>query len=344
MGYTDGPAASDLSDQMVAGDDTGSSTSTQWPEEVHSYNFYQLVELLYRLSDQDPESEDWEQQCNLLFSANHSLGFAASDVTLLEFLDNSYLKLQTTFLGMSGAQSPLPAFLLEQLVTEDETGVRKLFLDFFNHRLITLVYRIWRKYRYYLRFREGASDQYSAQLFALVGLADDRLRGDTPINWCKMLAYSGTLAGRSRSPQVVSGIMAHCFDLDSVSIRQWELRHVLIPDTQKMRLGKANTSLGSDSVIGDQMQDRMGKFVICIHGLGLSRFHDFLPTGKDHQAVIKLVTFILREQMAFDLELGIKQEETLALRLGASEGACLGWTSFTGEAKKSRRVLIQIRQ
>jgi type VI secretion system protein ImpH len=342
--FIDTHRQSDNKNQLEINRSETISSPKSWPGKVRNYNFYQLVELLLRLDNQDPEGDDWEKQCKLLFSMSPSLGFAASDVTDLKFLENNYRKLETTFFGMSGAQSPLPSFLLEQLLHEDEQGVRKLFMDFFNHRLITLVYQVWRKYRYYLRFREGASDHFSAQLFALVGLADEQLRGDTPINWCKMLAYSGMLAGRSRSPQVVSGIIAHCFDLESVSIRQWELRYVFIPESQKMRLGKDNTSLGQDSVIGKQIKDRMGKFVICIEELTQSRFHDFLPTGKDHEAVIKLVTFILREQMAFDLELGLREDEAPAMRLGGQRSARLGWTSFTGQSQESRRVHIQIRQ
>ncbi|WP_227647066.1 type VI secretion system baseplate subunit TssG, partial [Klebsiella pneumoniae] len=110
--------------------------------------------------------------------------------------------------------------------------------------MINLVYRVWRKYRYYVRFQPGAQDVFSAQLFALVGLGDPDLRGETPINWCKMLAYAGTLAGRSRSPQVVAGIIAHCFDLPDVSIRQWVRRRVSIDRSQQLALGKQNARLG----------------------------------------------------------------------------------------------------
>lgn len=354
MGYSDGSAASDLEETAVVGISvTGADVevgkelagnSDFLPEKVRSYNFYQLVELLLRIKEQDPESDDWEGHCKLLFSAHPGLGFAASDVSALQTLGPDRLRLETTFFGMSGAQSPLPGFLLEQIATESETGLRKPFIDFFNHRLITLVYRVWRKYRYYVRFREGASDSFSAQLFALVGLADEQLRGETPINWCKMLSYAGMLAGRSRSPQVVSGIIAHCFDLEEVSIRQWELRHVAIGQDQKMCLGMANASLGEDSVIGDHVADRMGKFVICINGLSLARFRDFLPSGKEHQPLLTLVQFILREQMAFDLELGLKGDEVSAMRLDSQRCSALGWSSFTGHVSKKRCVRIQIRQ
>lgn len=140
--------------------------------DVKSFNFYQLVELLLQLSEHDPEDEDWERQCQFVFKSNPSLGFSTSDVSGLDQKHDDRLELETTFLGLTGSQSPLPGYLLEQVLTEGEFGLRGPFLDFFNNRMITLVYRIWRKYRYYIRFQEGASDDFSAQLFALVGLAD----------------------------------------------------------------------------------------------------------------------------------------------------------------------------
>ncbi|MGF1873278.1 type VI secretion system baseplate subunit TssG [Photobacterium indicum] len=335
MGDTNGSAASDLEK---------SAASMKLQKKVESYNFYQLVELLHRLQEEDPESEDWEVTCRLLFSANPSLGFAASDVTNLQVLNDSRLKLQTSFFGLIGSQSPLPGFFLERLATEGENGLRKPFLDFFNNRLIALVYRVWRKYRYYVRFKEDASDDFSAQLFALVGLADQNLRGETPINWCKMLSYAGMLAGRSRSPQVVSGIVAHCFDLADVTIRQWEVRKVTIPENQQMQLGMANARLGEDTLIGKEVQDCTGKFVIYIKGMTQERFKDFLPSGKEYLPFCKLIEFILREQMAFDLEMELKQDEAPPMQLGGQKGFSLGWSSFMGDSDEKRRIRIQIRQ
>ncbi len=312
--------------------------------DVKSFNFYQLVELLLTLNELDPEDDNWERQCELMFKSNPSLGFSTSDISGLTQHSAGRMELETTFFGLTGAQSPLPGYLLEHITTEGELGLRGLFLDFFNNHLITLVYRVWRKYRYYIRFQEGASDKFSAQLFALVGLADPDMRGETPINWCKMLSYAGMLAGRSRSPQVVSGIIAHCFDIEDVEIRQWVTRRVDISRDQQMKLGAANMSLGENTVIGEKVTECNGKFTLVLRGLSQHRYRDFLPTGKEYLPLCKLVEFVLREQMAYDLELHLKEGETSSLMLDRNRATPLGWSTFLGEGDGQQSVTIQVRQ
>ncbi|MBC3618532.1 type VI secretion system baseplate subunit TssG [Vibrio metschnikovii] len=338
MGNTNRNAAINIEMPMLQ------ESSAQLPNDVRVYNFYQLVELLQKLYSSNPESEDWERTCQLVFSANPSLGFAPSDVTELYERKDDRLILQTNFFGLTGAQSPLPGFFLQQLVEEEPGGFKRPFLDFFNNRLISLVYRVWRKYRYYVRFQVGAQDQFSSQLFSLVGLGDADLRGETPINWCKMLAYAGTLAGRSRSPQVVAGIIAHCFDLKEVSIRQWIRRKVNIATDQQMSLGKQNGELGINTMLGESVMDCNGKFIICIKNLTRERFADFLPSGKEYQPLCKLVEFILREQMAYDLELTMDESEVPVMSLSRDSGVALGWSSFLGSDASDKNVLIQVRQ
>ncbi|WP_318466712.1 type VI secretion system baseplate subunit TssG [Photobacterium leiognathi] len=340
MGSTSGFTTSDLT---LDRKHLASEQYATLQQQVRSYDFYQLVELLQRLADEDPESEGWECGCHLLFKANPSLGFAPSDISKLELLEQGRFCIETNFFGLNGAQSPLPGFLLEQIATESETGTRRDFLDFFNNRLLALVYRIWRKYRYYIRFKGDASDSFSSQLFAFVGLADTDLRGETAINWGKMLSYAGTLAGKSRSPQIVAGIIAHCFDLRHVSIRQWEERTVLIPYDQRMCLGMACSELGENTIIGSTVRDCTGKFVVEIKELTQTRFNDFLPSGKEYEPFCKLVEFILRDQMAFDLELELNAEEVPLFKLRKESTLSLGWSSFLGEVDKDRNVCIQVR-
>lgn len=333
MGSSVGAAASDMNaTQPVA-----------YPERYRQYNFYQLVELLHKLQGDDPELEDWERDGRLTFSANPSLGFAASDISGLTHRQGK-LQLETCFLGLGGAQSPLPNYMLDMLL-EDEEGIRTRFLDFFSNRLTSLLYRSWRKYRYYVQFQHDAKDSFSGQVFSLVGLSSEELRADSSINWSKMLAYAGTLAGRSRSPQVLSGIVAHCFDLTDVRVREWQFRWVPIPEDQRSVLGRANVSLGRTSLLGQKTPDISGKFVLCINELTQSRFRDLLPSGREFSPLCRLIEMVLREQMAFDLELTLRDDEEPVLTLDGNTASQLGWSSFLGQPQAGqKRVLIQIRE
>jgi type VI secretion system protein ImpH len=143
---------------------------------------------------------------------------------------------------------------------------------------------------------------------------------------------------------VVSGIVAHCFDLDDVSIEQWVLRKVAIAEDQQTRLGKANACLGNDTLVGSAIRDRSGKFVLRLRNLSRQRFADFLPNGQDHQRLVKLVEFAMREQLAYDLELQMRPKDIRPMQLG--EVVRLGWNSFVTPDKARRRpaVRIQIRR
>jgi len=314
------------------------------PTNVHMYNFYQLVELLRKMISRDMASDHWERYCQLIFSANPSLGFAPADVVSLQSINNDRLVMKTNFFGLSGAQSPLPGFITEQLVNEEVFGLKQSFFDFFNNRLINLVYQIWRKYRYYVRFQPNAEDNFSAQLLALAGLGDAGLRGETPLNWCKMLAYVGPLSGRNRSPQVVAGVIAHYFDLPKVEVCQWIKRKVYIDSRQQFSLGKQSAHLGVDTVIGEFAMDCKSKFMLRISQLPLERFSHFLPSGKDFPSICKLVDLLLREQLSYDLELVLDERSTTNFSLMATDNTAIGWTSFLGAPNQEKKVLIQVRQ
>ncbi|MCO7247986.1 MULTISPECIES: type VI secretion system baseplate subunit TssG [unclassified Halomonas] len=320
-------------------------------KEARRYEFFQLVELLHRHHGDDLEQGPGgsvPSRQRVRFKASASLGFPGSDVLNLAMNESGQYEMKVSFLGLQGAQSPLPSYYLEALAHESahQEGAAGDFLDFFNHRLLTLMHRNWRKYRHYVRYQDDAKDGFSAAIFALVGLADGDLRGETPINWSKMLAYAGLLAGRSRSPDVVCGIVGHCFDLDQVEVDEWVLRWVDIPPDQRSRAGLAGMTLGENVVAGERVADVKGKFALCLRGLSLSRFRDFLPDGEEHHPLKTLVSFVLREPLAYDLELELLPSAVKPMRLGDGGSCQLGWTTFvdpeSGDNPSRRRVRIQM--
>lgn len=338
MAMADRQTTTDLADILLA--------------EAKNHDFFRLLELLHGLHGDDLEAidaiEPGRQRVRL--SSYAGLGFPASDVVLAErmpSLANSDYRVQASFFGLHGPDSPLPSHYLDRLAYEygQGAGIRPAFLDFFHHRLLSLLHQAWRKYRYYVRFQSDAKDGFSRYVFALIGLNDEELRGATPIPWGRLLSYAGLIASRSRSPSVVAGIIAHCFDLDTVRIQEFEQRNMEVPAGQRLALGRRNGTLGDSFVIGGRVRTRHSKFTIVIPDLSQSRFREFLPSGDNFKGLRKLIDFLLRDPSAYDLELGLRQEEVPPFNLGKEGGSHLGWTSFVDQkgARQSSRVRIKVR-
>jgi len=321
--------------------------------DAKDYGFFSLVEHLHRRHgdnledglDRDPGAE------RVVFGSHPGLGFPASDVLALLPLQGRAqpaYRMVVSFLGLHGVDSPLPGHYLERVASDHAhgNGQRAAFLDFFNHRLLTLLHRTWRKYRYHVRFQSGARDPFSRYVFSLIGLNDDQLRGQTPLPWSRLLTYAGVVASRSRSPAVVGGIVAHCFDLEKVQVREYQPSWVDIPPQQTTQLGRQGGALGDSFTLGARVRTCEHRFIIAIGDLDQQRFRDFLPDGRHFLPLQRLVEFLLRDQLAFDLELALRPQEVPRLQLHAARGAHLGWTTFfdsTLPSKKASAVTIRVR-
>ncbi|MFW5444505.1 MAG: type VI secretion system baseplate subunit TssG [Methylococcaceae bacterium] len=324
--------------------------------QARSYAFYQLVELLHRLHDDDLENQldKLPEDERFFYTSTGSLGFPASDITLANqtIRDDGHTQyeMEVSFLGMQGSASPLPGYFLDSIAYEygHNEGVRHHFLNFFNHRLVTLLHRSWRKYRYFVRFQPDANDGFSALCYSLIGLNEPSLRSDTTLPWSRLLTFTGLIASRNRSPAMVSKVIAHCFDLEQVEITEWVHRYVDIAVSQQSSLGMNNFSLGEDIVVGERVSTRMGKFAITLKNLTLARFKDFLPNGKDYPGLLKLVEFLLKDPLAYNLELGLKPEEVPLFQLQSHSDtpAYLGWSTFAGHNPNLplANVILTVRQ
>ncbi|MBA1209181.1 MULTISPECIES: type VI secretion system baseplate subunit TssG [Pseudomonas] len=315
-------------------------------QDAHRYSYFQLLELMHQLYGDDLEQRPLSDEARrrLRLEVSPSLSFPVADVLSASRLKDDRYRIQASFLGLHGTDSPLPGYYLDQLAYEhaQDVGIRPAYFNFFNHRLHTLLHQGWRKYRYYRRFQPGATDGFSRYIFALIGLEDAELRGATPLPWSRLLSFVGMIASRSRSPGMVAGMIAHCFDLKQVSIREFEKRTVLIPQSQRNRLGTDNCALGENFLVGGSTESRSSKFTIVIANLDQKQFRDLLPSGDNYHRLIKLVDFLLRDVGAYDLELRMRAEEAPPFSLRAAHGTHLGWTSFIADRNDSTPPPVRI--
>lgn len=306
---------------------------------AQSYSFYQITKIVELVQKEQSDLANISAQ-KLLFTSSPSMGFAATDVSGFT-VHEDHLELESTFLGLIGSQSPLPNFFLDELAINDDRSVSKDFLGLFNHRALSILYDGWKKYRYHEAYLPGAKDKISHCLFSLIGLGSDTLRQESELSWCKMLSYIGLITSRSRSQEVLNAVVSHYFSVNT-SIEEWVLRYVDIAKEQQTGLGVQNCKLGETTLLGAQIQDRSSKFIITIHDLDVSKFMDFLPFGKEHLVLKKVVQLMLRTQMAYDINLEIRANEIDALNLNRDSGCFLGWITFLGKTDIPRNVRIQM--
>ena len=335
MAHPDRQTTADLADKLLA--------------EAHQYNFFQLLERLHGLHGDDLEPR-WPAPTvrrRVRLASDPRLTFPVSDVYKAERMPGAEdrYRVCTTFMGLHGTDSPLPTYYLEEVSYEHAhgIGVRPAFFDFFNHAQLSLLHRIWRKYRYYIRFQPGATDGFSQYIFALLGLNDKQLRGDTPLPWSRLLSFAGVIASRSRAPGTVAGIIAHCFDLKQVHIREFETRSVPTMVTQRVSLGRSNGELGSSFMVGSRTRTRSSKFTIVISELDQEQLRDLLPSGINFNRLRALIDFLLRDGLAYDLELRLKQNALSLFCLHPTKGAYLGWTSFVDDRHGQISPVVRFR-
>ena len=334
------------------------------------FDFFQAVRLLARGAPaRQPVGEGGPPNAEIVrFRVHNTLTFPPSSIQKLEpaTADVPVPVLTVNFLGLTGPAGVLPRHyteLIERMVREadnPERYVMRDWFDIFNHRFISLFWRAWAKYRFWLPFDRGdhlraEPDLFTRMLFSLIGMGTpglrDRLRVTVvetvddkrhervlaKVNDFALLHYGGLLAHRPRCADSLEALLEDYFELPirvQQLVGQWLQ---LTPDNQS-RLGEAgqNNELGLTTVAGTRVWDVEGKIGLRIGPLDYEEYVALLP---DPSAVVERKRFFLLVQMArlyvgpqFNLEvqLVLKRDKVpdCRLPLSTADGLQLGWNAW----------------
>ena len=330
----------------------------------YRFDFFQaayLLERFYRDAARPGEDGPLEQEA-IRFRSNQKRNFPATDVRRIERKSGGRTRMITenpdvaqmvlNFMGLYGVSSPLPDYFSEMIATLDdeeddeeeiydeaENGIRALrnFLDIFNHRIYSLYYRSWKKYRYHLQFEAGGEDDFSQYMLSLLGLDTPAVQDLIGVDVSRLISYAGVLGQRRRSAAGLQALLSGYFDGIDTKIIEFMPRWVTIPDEYRACLGAEGGGvplrLGETFTIGDRIRDFSGKFRVVLAPLKLEAFQRFLPGGIDSQKLRQLVKLYAPDQLSFDVELLLSKDEVPPLQLGTGL-AQLGWTSWLGKPKE----------
>jgi len=193
----------------------------RWPiaetldREPYLFEFFQAVRLLMRM---EPGREVVGRFTNpadevVRFGAHAPVAFPASQIQELERPPKGPVRMRVNFMGLTGPSGVLPLMysmmVIDRLRSRDRT--MSDFFDVFNHRMISLFYQAWEKYRFTIPYERGERDPFSHHLLALLGLGAPGLQDRQAVTDDALLFYAGLLSSHARSATALRQVLADYF-------------------------------------------------------------------------------------------------------------------------------------
>ncbi len=306
-------------------------------ERAGEFSFYQAVRWLERLSPGSPRlgHEGPPESESVRLRPSVSLSFPPADLEEIkpqQFSDK--IQITTTFFGLYGADTPLPYAYAEHIaqISSEHYGRRvRAYLDIFHHRLLSMLYRSWEKYRPDAT-SEGRLDPLFARAISFIGYNRELgLGGDA----LPRLSEVRLKVLRHRSASGLKFLLQKRLGY-GVDIDQLVARTVQVPEDQLSRLGEANCELGSSLVAGRRIRD-CNKIRIKVEAEDFSMFSKLLPGKPDFSNIQEVMATYLHDETDHDVEVRLAAEKIPAWELGSGSLA-LGESMWLGKPREDAMV------
>ncbi len=299
--------------------------------EGYNFNFFQALSLLEEKYRTEQGMARPIESGRVHLVSDDSLAFPPSDIARVRETKQG-VEFVLSFMGLIGVSSPLPLYFTEYIARHEETSEPLSdFLALFNHRMYTLFYRAWQKYRFIGMAAGLAGNPVAQRIASLAGI--DRARISDPF-FSRALAYTGSLAGKARSKEALRTLLADYFGGLPIALGEWQPRWTEIRNPTRVGV---DSRLGVTSLLGTRKWDISGKFRVSVGPLPRATFETFLRTSDNIAAMKKLVTLFLGDPLEFDIEVKLESSELVPVILGR-DNSRLGETSSLGKSDRKSDI------
>jgi type VI secretion system protein ImpH len=306
-------------------------------DEAHRFQFFQAVRLLERIYRQRRPVGGSSSPADeaVRFRTRASLDFPASELFEVTREDAngspSPPQMIVNFMGLTGPQGVLPVpytELLMERVRYKDTALRDFF-DLFNHRIISLFYRAWEKFRFPVAYERGGENPFTSYLYDFIGMGTGGLKTRLGLRDEGLLLYAGLIAQRPHSATAIELMLGDYFGV-RVTLEQFSGQWLDIDEESLTRVGTANSELGVNAIVGSRFWDRQSRFRVRIGPVDFGEFRSFLPKGQAFKPLVNLVRWLVGVEFDFDVQLILKAAVVPPCQLTTQgeEIPMLGWTSW----------------
>lgn len=304
------------------------------------FGFFTAVHLLHRLQPNAvPVGElgpvDKEP---VRFRHDPQLIFHAGDVASIDFSDDARGRatLVSTFLGLYGAASPLATHFAEEVIRaelNDEKSLRA-FYDLLHHRLLSLFYRAWKKYRPEVSFRGDGKDAFTRRALSFVGMDFYGAIPQSGLPPFVQLALAPLLSLRTRPERTLRIVLGRLFPGITVDIVPFIGRRARIEKDEQVSLGVHNTTLGADVTVGTKVHDRASRFRVCLGPVGHDLYDRIMPGGQHYPVLRTIIEHFTRGVLECELEVTLADDAPVQFQLCHPRSSVLGVNTQLGIGKQ----------
>ena len=300
------------------------------------FHFFQAVRLMHRmLPDREPIGRFAPPHREVLrFSANNLLAFPPSQIQTLDWSEDGPARMKVNFMGLTGPAGVLPYCYTELIRDRNRSKNHSLedFFDLFNHRMISLFYQAWEKYRFFVAYERNQQDRLTRYLMSFAGLGTTGLQNRQAVADESLLFYCGLFSMQPRSASALEQALADYFDVP-VEIEQFVgAWRALDPSNQcRMEGGvQYNDQVGMGAIAGDEIWEQQTRARIKIGPLAARQYLSFLPVGDAWEPLRAITTFFTGGEVEFEVQLVLEREDVprCELRERGETAPLLGWFSW----------------
>ena len=236
----------------------------------------------------------------------------------------------------------MPGFYTEELLDDEweERDAAQGFLDVIHSHMYPLLFQAWLKYRFAHNAVETSDEKYWEIIYSLLGLNED-FRKNTQLTG-QLLKYAGIISQQPKTMLGLKTILNDFFQDADIEIQPCVSRKVNIVKHQRCFLGLNNHQLGESLTLGQQVEDRSGKFLIEIGPVDNAMLNKISSDKSTMDSVKQIISLFMTQPFDYDIVLILSPGAEQSIQLGHADCARLAentWLVHQSNTEEARLVL-----
>lgn len=265
-----------------------------------------------------PETEPKHRLApNLKLHHNPELGFATQDLQAVRAQDELGYRVKPNFLGLCGANAPIPDYLNQELATLAEPStVAHDYLDLFHHRFYEQLYFGVTEGDVAYQLTQDSQHPWKQRIACLLGLDESARSALDNLSLPSLFAIAPCLMHSDPSKEileealnlVLQTLFSGPCEAPTLSIEDFIGRETTLHSAFHNALGTKNSRLGVNCVLGTIVQDPSHEVCVVIEAKSSEQLHQLSPKGSAHQALSTILELTLAIPLKVSFKLCFEDE------------------------------------